>query len=123
MKADDRNAFCIARREYKNLWKRKKKQYNDSLLNMLLISVKSQRDFWDAVHKVSFKRKFVRNNIAVDEWFEHFRTLLEKDVNIDDIPVSTNVDDDDNPILNRPISDVEVLLAIRKIKTQKSRGP
>ena len=85
--------------------------------------MKSQRDFWDAVHKVSFKRKFVRNNIAVDEWFEHFRTLLEKDVNIDDIPVSTNVDDDDNPILNRPISDVEILLAIRKIKTQKSRGP
>ncbi|WP_419585493.1 hypothetical protein, partial [Thiolapillus sp.] len=83
MKADDRNAFCIARREYKNLLKRKKKQYNDSLLNMLLISVKSQRDFWDAVHKVSFKRKFVTNNIAVDDWFEHFRTLLEKDVNTD----------------------------------------
>ncbi|WP_419607807.1 hypothetical protein, partial [Thiolapillus sp.] len=123
LKADDRNAFCIARREYKNLLKRKKKQYNDSLLNMLLISVKSQRDFWDAVHKVSFKRKFVTNNIAVDDWFEHFRTLLEKDVNTDDTPVSTNVDDDDNPILNRPISDAEVLLAIRKIKPRKAAGP
>ena len=90
---------------------------------MLLISVKNQRDFWDAVHKVSFKRKLVTNNIAVDDWFEHFRTLLEEDVNTDDTPVSTNVDDDDNPILNRPISVAEVLLAIRKIKPRKAAGP
>ena len=58
LNVDDRNAFCIARREYKNLLKNKKKQHNDTLLNMLLASLKSQRDFWEAVHKVSFKRKF-----------------------------------------------------------------
>ena len=41
LNADDCNAFCIARREYKNLLKSKKKQLNDTLLNMLLASVKS----------------------------------------------------------------------------------
>ena len=46
----------------------------------------------------------------------------KKNVNTDDTPVSTNVDDDDNPILNRPISDTEVLLAIRKIKPRKAAG-
>ena len=35
LNADDRNAFCIARRKYKNLLKNKKKQHNDILLNML----------------------------------------------------------------------------------------
>ena len=60
LKADDRNAFCIARQEYKNLLKRKKKQYNDSLLNMLLISVMSQRDFWDAVHKSRLKENLLQ---------------------------------------------------------------
>ena len=95
---------------------------------MLLASVKSQRDFWEAVHKVSFKRKFVRNYIAVDDWFQHFRTLLEKEVNNDDITDSTTDDDDDNDddenhTLNRPISEAEVLLALRKIKLRKAPGP
>ena len=90
---------------------------------MLLASVKSQRDFWEAVHKVSFKRKFVRNDIAVDDWFQHFRTLLEKEVNNDDITDSTIDDDDVNHTLNRPISEAEVLLALRKIKLRKAPGP
>ena len=100
------------------------------MLNMLLASVKSQRDFWEAVHKVSFKRKFVRNDIAVDDWFQRFRTLLEKGVNNDDI-TDNGIDDDDddddnddeNHTLNRPISEAEVLLALRKIKLRKVPGP
>ena len=39
------------------------------------------------------------------------------------IPVSTNVVDDDNQILNQQISEAEVLLAIRKIKPRKVAGP
>ena len=92
---------------------------------MLLAYVKSQHDFWEAVHKVSFKRKFLRNVIAVDDWFLHFRTLLEKGVNNDDITDSSIDDDDDdeNHTLNRPISEAEVLLALRKIKLRKAPGP
>ena len=61
---------------FENLLKNKKKQHNDALLNMLLASVKSQRDFWEAVHKVSFKRKFVRNDIAADDWFQKKKKRL-----------------------------------------------
>ena len=74
------------------------------------------------MHKVSFKRKFVRNDIVVDDWFQHFRTLLEKEVNNDDITDNTIVDDE-NHILNQPISEAEVLLALRKIKLRKALGP
>ena len=84
--------------------------------------MKSQRDFWEAVHKVSFKRKCVRNDTDVDGWFQHFRTLLKKEVNNDDITDST-IDEDEDRTLNRPISEAEVLLALRKIKLRKAPGP
>ena len=68
-----------------------------------------------------------RNDIAVDDWFQHFRTLLEKEVNNDDITDSTIDDDadadDENHTLNRPISEAEILLALRKIKLRKAPGP
>ena len=57
-----------------------------------------------------------------------FRTLLEKEVNNDYITDSTTDDDDDNDddenhTLNRPVSEAEVLLALRKIKLRKAPGP
>ena len=79
--------------------------------------------------KVSFKRNLKKNVIAVDDWFQHFRTLLEKGVNKDDITDSAidddndGDDDDENHTLNRPISEAEVLLARRKIKLRKVPGP
>ena len=45
-------------------------------------------------------------------------TLFEKEVNKDDID-----DDDDDHILNRPISEAENLLALSKIKLRKALGP
>ena len=68
-----------------------------------------------------------RNDIVVDDWFQHFRTLLEKEVNNDDI-IDSTIDDDadadnENHTLNRPISEAEVLIALRKIKLRKAPGP
>ena len=48
--ADDRGAFCLARREYKNMLKKKKKDFYDVLLAKLISSVKNQKDFWESVH-------------------------------------------------------------------------
>ena len=102
--ADDRSAFCLARGEYKNLLKKKKKV----LLFFVLFFLTNQKDFWESVHKISPKRKSIYNNIPLDKWFQHFRALLEKEVNFDF--------DDENAVkgnessLNRPISKEEVLL-------------
>ena len=41
--AQDRDCFCKARREYKNLLKRKKKQFNDVMLNELVTSIKIRK--------------------------------------------------------------------------------
>jgi hypothetical protein len=123
----DREAFCIARREYKRLLKRKEKQFNDTLINQLISSVNNQKDFWNTVHRISFKRKQPANNIGVDMWFQHFKELLERNVDNDgtlihvsDVSVDDNYVDND---LNRPISKEEVLLALRKLKQRKAAGP
>eukprot|EP00745_Piridium_sociabile_P045820 TRINITY_DN998_c1_g4_i1.p1 TRINITY_DN998_c1_g4~~TRINITY_DN998_c1_g4_i1.p1 ORF type:complete len:378 (+),score=37.26 TRINITY_DN998_c1_g4_i1:85-1134(+) len=81
---DDRSLYCIARREYKNLNKRKKKDYNDSLLTELVNSVKSQKEFWDAVHKISKRKSQPSNDISIQEWFHHFKTVLDTDNDDDD---------------------------------------
>ena len=107
--ADDRSAFCLARREYKNLLKKKKKYFYDVLLDKLISSVKNQKDFWESVHKISPKRKSVYNNISLDSWFQHFRALHEKEVDFDFD--DGNAVQDNESSLNRPISKEEMLLA------------
>ena len=56
LSSEDRNSFCVARGENKNMLKRKKEDFNAVLLDKLISSVKSQKDFWETVHKISFKR-------------------------------------------------------------------
>ena len=100
--------------------KRKKVDFNAVLLDKLISSVKSQKGFWETVHKISFKRNSVCNNISVDSWFQHFRALLEKDV---DFYFDDEVFEESEIFLNRPISKGEVLLALRKLKNEKAAGP
>ena len=124
----DRGRYCIARREYKNLIKRKKKEYKDSLVNKLLNSVKSQSDFWDVIRKVSSRKAQPSNDISIQEWFEHFKAVLETgdvydDNNEENLHCNNTEDSDDIDILNGPITREEVKYAIRKLKNGKSAGP
>jgi len=124
----DRNAYCKARREYKNLLYKKKKLFNDNVYNELLSAVHDQKQFWQKMKKLSSKKSQQQNNISVDEWYQHFRNVLDKDENSND-----DGDDDDNDddayddeyveMLDRPISKEEVLIAIRRLKAGKSAGP
>ena len=67
----------------------------------------------------------VHNNISVEEWFDHFKSVLEKDVaaGVDDDVDKESVDDCVNDFsFNRPIAKEEVLLAIGKLKNGKAAG-
>ena len=118
----DRIHFSKLRREYKQLLIRKKKQYNYKMINILVESINNQRNFWDTVHKILPKKNIVKNNITVDDWFVHFKSLLEK------VDVTTGVPDyEDNEsgndlYFNRPISADEVRLALRLLKCKKAAG-
>ena len=119
----DRVLFCISRREYKNLIKRKRKEHNDYLLNKLLETVDSQKEFWSSVKRISAKKSQPSNNISVEQWFQHFKGLLEKDDVETSESFSVDYDYDFVDELDRPISKEEVMLAIRKLKHGKSAGP
>ena len=105
--------------------RKKKKEFNDATLKTLLSSIDNQIDFWNNIKKISFKSKQPENNISVDTWFEHFKTLLTTHVssNSDGIVQIEGSEEEDADYLNRPISKEEVVLAIRKIKNGKAAGP
>ena len=71
--ADDRFAYCKTRREYKNLLLSKQKKHNAAVVDSLIATINSQQDFWDTVYNILPKRNCVRNQITVEEWFEHFK--------------------------------------------------
>ena len=125
--ADDRHVFCKLRREYKHLLDRKKKLYNTQKINELIESIDSQQKFWNCVHNVLPKRKQTRNDISMEDWFEHFCKLLDTGSTEDEENVYSQLDDidddSDNLHFNRPITEDEVTLAIRKLKSNKSAGP
>ena len=116
---DDRQTFCIARREYKHLLKRKRKDFNKALLEQLLASTNNQKKFWENVHDLSFRKRYVVNDITLDDWFDHFKSLLDKDNNLEN---EMEVEDIDC-YFNRPITKEEVLLSLRRIKKKKAAGP
>jgi hypothetical protein len=124
--ADDRFSYCKTRREYKNLLLCKQKKYNASVVDSLIRSINNQQDFWETVHNILPKRNCVRNQISMEEWFEHFKRLLERDdVQADFVDDDDDVLNDENvdAVFNRPISLEEVLLALRKLKCKKAAGP
>ena len=109
---DDKDLFVKARREYKNMLKRKKKQFNDNLLERLISSINNQKDFWNCMNKISYKKRQPWNNISMDVWFQHFKCLLDKDLPNENSSHNDNVlPEIDNEFLDRPISHDEVLFA------------
>ena len=119
LKDEDRVSYCIARREYKKLLQKKRIDYNKSLVSKLINSVHDQNNFWSNVHKILPKASHGFSNISVDTWHQHFKDLLEKDVENDEDSDIINT----TSCLDNPISKEEVEFAIRKLKNGKSAGP
>ena len=84
LKNGDNIAYCKARIEYKNLLYKKKKIFNDAILNKLIESVNDQNMFWDTMHRVQSKKTQPSNNITSDDWFNHFKSVHEKDIDTEE---------------------------------------
>ena len=118
---ENRHNYCKARREYKNLLKRKKKSFNDAIFDKLLESVNNQQSFWQAMVKLRCKKFQPKHNISMQQWYDHFKRLLDQDVgNHDD---TLHIDDSYEEDLDRPISREEIIIALKKLKPRKSAGP
>jgi hypothetical protein len=99
------------------------------MIDKLVNSIHSQQQFWNTVHNIMPKRKSTKNNINVDEWFKHFKALLEQECNTSDDEENSSsfeIEEEESQIndhINRPISEEEVVLALRKLKINKAAGP
>ena len=121
LKPVDRVTYCKAKREYKSLLHKKKKDFNDTIIDKLVKSVKDQKCFWETLHSISKRKPQPSNNITIEEWFDHFKNVLEKEIDEEE---EADLDSDNgDDVLDRPISREEVLLAIRKLKNNKAAGP
>ena len=124
----DRHEYCKSRREYKNLILSKKRTYKNSLFDKLIAAVSNQNDFWRNVKNILKRKCSPKHTITLEQWFNHFKSVLENsDINNDNpqnnfdgemINDLENIDD-----LDKPISKDEILTAIRKLKNGKAAGP
>ena len=119
---NDRSIYCIARREYKHLLNQKKKDYNRVIIDKLIDSVCKQKQFWETLHNICPKRKSVRNEIKIEDWFQHFKNLLDQDTEQPDVVLDYE-NNNENEVFNRPITEEEVMLALKQLKPRKSAGP
>ena len=128
LNTEDRESYCKSRREYKNLLKHKKKPYKDRQLSGLLDTLGNQSEFRKKVNQLVPKHTRTENNISIDIWYQHFRTVLETDD-----PVNYEAEDDilgdivgdvegDIDLINEPITKDEVRRALISLKNGKTPG-
>ena len=116
--------YCYARREYKQLLqkKKRKKNFNENVSNNLMQSFSDQQAFWQNMRKISKNKYQPYNSISEQDWFNHFRKVLEQDNQDQD-----SDDDFENCVsdvcYNKPITRGEVLLASQRLKNSKAAGP
>ena len=75
LNTEDRESYCKSRREYKNVLKHKKKLYKDRQLSELLDTLGNQSEFWKKVNQLAPKHTRTENNISIDMWYQHFRSV------------------------------------------------
>ena len=124
LRKDDRIIYCKAKREYKHLLNRKKKETKEALLQKLLNSTHNQQQFWETVRKIAPKKTNVHNDITVDDWFLHFKSVLDKENDITYTSDTENFEFEQyDSWFDQPISKQEVLDALKKVKNSKAAGP
>ena len=84
-------------------------------------SVSDQQAFWQNMRKISKNEYQPYNSISEQEWFNHFRKVLEQDNQDEDFDDFENCESD--VYYDRPITPEEVLLAIQRLKNGKAASP
>ena len=78
------------------------------------------------MNKISYKNKQPKSNVSIDDWYNHFKSLLDIDTQTHDDAYSiqsVTENNNINEIVNQPITENEVSSALRKLKNRKAAGP
>ena len=120
----DRHCYCVARREYNRLKERKRKEYNTAVIDKLMSSLDSQKEFWENMKAIAPRKSLQKNNIDLETWLNYFKGLLDKEDILSGTIEESELNEGGNDMdYNRPISHEEVILALNRLKSGKAAGP
>ena len=113
--AEEHDNLRLVRREYKRLYKRKKKVYYKNIEDALN-QARNASEYWNSVNKLR-PRPSVSNPISPQEWERFYRLVLPPKSRIE-ITLESHSDAE----LDRPIDLTELEQAIKGLKNRKSPG-
>lgn len=117
---EDYTEYAKMKREYKIMITRKKRAQQSIDLDNMLNSVGKPNQFWAEIRKHKSKH-FVTNTISETDWVRHFETVFNEGFVVDD--TTTDIDSNrQDDILDKEISEREIVKAINKMKDGKAAG-
>jgi len=120
----DRDLYVETRRDYKSLLRKRKVEHKKNMAGRLSDTFRNPKLFWQQVKYVSGGRQMIRNNIKIETWLDHFKSVYEKDSRDEHIECKRDyIEDGCTSDLNDFITHEEIMCALYKIKVGKSAGP
>ena len=123
---EDRLNYCRMRKEYKALQKEKRIQFQRDQLHNIISAKDDMTKFWTAIRKV-LRKPQPTPNISLGQWREHFETLLNVPT-AQEAQENNNIQDEGDTgtayceTTDKPITDEEIMQAIRHLKSNKASG-
>ena len=73
-----KESLYVVKRSYKNIVKRKKKNYQSEIMNQLNSTKKSSKFFWKLLDKLNSKRvgDTSKSGITANKWLNHFKSIF-----------------------------------------------
>jgi len=121
--SDDRKAYTEYRNNYKNLIRKKKRQYAQTKTSVIIENLSNAKTFWRLIRSLNAK-PFVVPNISKDEWVQHFKLIFsnvcELQLYDDSSPAITP--ELDITYVETEITMDEIVNAIQNLKNGKAPG-
>ena len=117
------NKFKEAKRDYRKAIREAKKKYSERMREKIARAVQDNETnlVW-GVLKSTKKKRSIEIQISANQWIEYFNETLN--YNVQDRPEWNVIEDDPPDVddLDRPISDQEIISAVKKVKKGKAAG-
>ena len=120
-KKEKRAEYARSRKEYVNLRKIKRQEFDHNRLSKLKNSANDPRTFWSVIRSVN-RKSFIYNEISIQQWHDHFYHVFN-DINniITEDDVVTEEQYETEPLFNDRISREKVLNGIKHLKVGKAQ--
>jgi len=119
-----KNELKIVSKEYKNTLRKAQHNYNLTKINTLKkLKTTDPRQYWRILNKDSSQRQ--EPSVKLNDFYNYFKALNEENVTHDNNEnIQTNETDNGNANeeINNPITEEEILSAVKTLKNNKSPG-